>query len=314
MEAINFDNVTGKINLGLCCINTELRKKNIFNSRTCVRKLYSVEKAKSLSIQNIKDLIPMIEFNHKHNIKCFRLSSDMFPHFTDDEVESYTIDFAEEELKAAGDLAKQYKHRILMHPGQFNQVGAIDEKVFQRTIGDLRHHAEILDRMGIDENGVLIVHGGGSYGDKNETIKRWIKQFYDLPECVRNRLVIENCERQYSVEDCLYISSQCHIPVVFDIHHYYCMSLLKFPQKQKSLYELLPEVVKTWKRRRPVMHISQSREGEKNICAHSDYITKVDDIFFWLADKQNVSFDLEVEAKMKEQAIFKIMDKYRYVF
>jgi UV DNA damage endonuclease len=295
------------ISLGLCCINTELRKKNIFNSRTCVRKTFTVEKAKKLALQNVRDLIPMIEYNYKNKIRCFRLSSDMFPHFTDDEVESYTIDFAREDLKKAGDLANQYKQRILMHPGQYNQVGANDRKIFEKTIKDLSHHADILDAMGIDDNGVLIVHGGGSYNDKEKTMERWIRQFHELPEKVRKRLVIENCERQYCVKDCLYISSQCNIPVVFDIHHYYCWSFLKFPEKQDSLYDLLPNVIETWGERRPVMHISQSREGEKNICAHSDYITTIDPIFFWL----KVEIDLEVEAKMKEQAIFRLKEKYK---
>ena len=135
------------INLGLCCINNTLRKNNIFNSRTCIRRTYSVEKAKELALKNVRDLIPMIEWNNQNNIKCFRLTSNLFPHFTDSEVESYTIDFAKPDLKIAGDLAKKYGMRILMHPGQFNQVGAKNPKVFQKTIDQLSHLAEILDAM-----------------------------------------------------------------------------------------------------------------------------------------------------------------------
>jgi UV DNA damage endonuclease len=299
-----------KINLGLCCINTILRKQNIFNSRTCIRRLYSVEKAQKLSLLNVKDLVPMMDFNNKNNINCFRLSSDMFPHFTDEKVEKYDIEFARDDLQKAGKVSSKYGQRILMHPGQYNQVGAKERSIFERTIEDLKHHANILDEMGVDNNGVLIVHGGGTYNNKQETIKRWISQFYELPEKVRNRLVIENCERQYSVDDCLYISSQCHIPVVFDVHHYKCMNILKPETKQRALEELMPDIIKTWGDRRPVMHISQSRTDKKNICAHSDYITEIDDIFFWVRDKLGVGFDLEVEAKMKEQAIFKVREKY----
>ena len=159
---------TPSIQLGLCCINNTLRaqKPTIFNSRTCIRNTYSVEKAKQLALQNVKDLIPMIEWNHKNNIRVFRLSSNIFPRFTDKEVESYNIDFAKEELKKAGDLSKKYNIRLLMHPGQYNQVGALTQKVFDSTIEDLSHHADILDAMGLDNNSVLIVHGGGMYGDK----------------------------------------------------------------------------------------------------------------------------------------------------
>lgn len=83
-------NSVSQISLGLCCINTHLRsqKPPIFCSRTCIRRTYSVERAKSLALQNIQDIIPMIEWNEKNKIRCFRLSSNIFPHFTDSVSES----------------------------------------------------------------------------------------------------------------------------------------------------------------------------------------------------------------------------------
>ena len=41
-----------------------------------------------------------------------RLSSDMFP-FASHEKAGYKIDFAEKELKEAGDLAKKYNQRLV---------------------------------------------------------------------------------------------------------------------------------------------------------------------------------------------------------
>jgi hypothetical protein len=43
--------------------------------------------------------------------------------------EKYTLDFAKDELKKAGDLAKKYGHRITFHPGQFCVVGAKGSKL-----------------------------------------------------------------------------------------------------------------------------------------------------------------------------------------
>ncbi len=96
------------LHLGLCCINTILRqsKPTIFTSRSCTRKTFSVAKVTELSLQNVRDLVPMIEWNQQHGIRCFRLSSCMFPHFTDPETESFTIDFAIPDLQKAGALAK----------------------------------------------------------------------------------------------------------------------------------------------------------------------------------------------------------------
>ena len=259
------------LTLGLVCINTILRELKIFNSRSCIRRTFTIEKAKSLSILNIRDIIKLIEWNEKNNIYCFRLSSDIFPHFTDTETEKYDMSFASNDLRMAGDCIKRLNHRILMHPGQYNQVGAIDKKVFDKTAEDLKYHADILDEMGIDYNGVLIVHGGGLYNDKGKTIARWIEQFYMLPENVKRRLVIENCERSYNIEDCLYISSKCNIPVVFDIHHYNCYGMIH-GIVQRPLDELFPEIIRTWGKRKPLMHISEQALNLA-VGAHSDYIS-----------------------------------------
>lgn len=297
---------TPNINLGLCCINTELRKKNIFNSRTTIRKNFSIEKAKSLSLLNVKDLIPMIEYNHKNNIKCFRWSSDIFPHFTDTETTPYTIDFAKDDLQRAGQLAQQYSQRIVMHPGQYNQIGAKTASVFEKTIADLDHHAHILDTAGIDENGVVIVHGGGTYGDKESTKRRWIEQFDDLPSRVKRRLVIENCEKCYSVRDVLDLSQACKIPVVFDCHHYDCYTLLHLDEPQETVETMMDEIVESWGNRRMLCHVSS--QGDGPLGHHSDYIDTIPNYMF---DFPVQEYDLEVEAKMKEKAIFKLREQYK---
>jgi len=310
----DWDSIRGRLSLGLCCINTILRKQKppVFCSRTLNRENFSVELAKERALNNVCDIIKLIEWNHENNIRCLRLSSDIFPHFTDTETEKYTIDFAREKLKEAGDLAKKYGHRVVMHPGQYNQVGAIDPAVFQKTVEDLSHHADILDTMGIDNNGILIVHGGGTYGDKETTIKRWISQFKLLPQNVKNRLVIENCERQYSTRDCLYISKECGIPVVFDFHHYECMSLI-YPKTQELIHLLVPDIIKSWGDRTVLMHVSE--QGSGKIGHHSDYISKLPDALLnMLEDYPTLRIDLEVEAKMKEQAILRLYEKYPQLF
>ncbi len=47
------NNLQNKIELGLCCINTVLRKQKIYCSRTCIRRTFTVKKAKELALQNI---------------------------------------------------------------------------------------------------------------------------------------------------------------------------------------------------------------------------------------------------------------------
>lgn len=308
----------GKIDLGLCCINMTLssRKPSIFVNRTC-RLQTAIDKGlshiQSLSIQNLKDCSSLIDWNEKHGIKSYRLSSDMFPHLSNMSFPdyNYSLKFAHQYLYDIGNKAFEYNQRLSMHPGQYNQIGAINEDVFTKTCIDLGCHADILDIIEEDldfyENkGIICIHGGGVYGNKKETIKRWCKNFYRLPNNVQKRIAIENCEKCYNVNDCLEISDILDIPVIFDIHHYHCYSMLHPDEKQLPLDEVIRKVFKTWERRslKPYCHISEQGTGRTG--HHSDYISEIPQCFL----NAPTSFTLDVEAKMKEKAILKLVNQY----
>lgn len=304
------------IDLGLCCINMTLRaqKPSVFVNRTC-RLATAIEKGleyiQELCLQNLRDCVKLIEWNYKHGIKSYRMSSDMFPHISNPAFpdHNYSLDFAKPLLYEIGAKAYEYHQRLSMHPGQFNQIGAISEDVFSKTILELSCHAEILDiieeDLDFDQNkGIICIHGGGVYGNKTNTITRWCENFYRLPENVQSRIAIENCEKCYSVQDCLKISKTLNIPLIFDIHHYHCYNMLHPTEEPLPLEKAIQQVFKTWERRdlKPYCHISEQGSGKTG--HHSDYITKIPDCFL----ECRVEFTLDVEAKMKELAIFKLIN------
>jgi len=274
-----------------------------------IRKNFTVEKAKQLALQNIADIEKMCKWNYENHIFVLRLSSDIFPHFTDKETETYDLSFAYEALEKAGEAARKYKQRINFHPGQYNQIGAKEEDVFLQTCKDLKMHADILDVMKIDKNGILCIHGGGVYGNKKETMKRWVENFHRLPENVKPRICIENCERCYSVNDCLFLAQQCSIPLILDSHHFDCYNLVK--KVQIEIESVLSDVLETWRKRDivPLFHISEQREGAR-VGAHSDFIEKIPEYMLSIPEKYGMSVDIEVEAKMKEQAILHLYELY----
>jgi UV DNA damage endonuclease len=315
--------MSGEIRLGLCCINTKLREQKppIFCSRTCVRKNFTVKKAKELALQNIKDLKKMMKWNYENNIFVLRLSSDMFPHYTDPEVESYDMDFASEEFKKTAKYIKKYKQTIQMHPAQFVQIGAEKEEVFKKSIKELEYHAKILDYLNVPSSeGILIIHGGGTYGNKIKTMKRWVENYGQLPKEVRSRIALEHCERQYSLRDVLKISQKIkkvyneNLPVIYDSHHYRCYKELHPNEKVGDPVKLFKHVIKSWEgRTRPIVtHISN--QGCGKIGHHSDYITEFHNEFFEIVKKYSVDIDIEVEAKMKEQAILKLYEEKKIDF
>jgi len=303
------------IQLGLCCINTKLRsqKPPVFMSRKMIIRTIEekgIGELKDKIIQNLKDVLVMIEWNEKNGIRVLRLSSELFPHMSNAKVEDYSYDFAKPLLKQIGDRAKELGHRLTFHPGQYNVVGTPNEKAFRQTVSDLKYHADVLDLMGMGVDSVMVVHGGGMYGDKELTKDRWCEQFKQLSENVQRRLVLENCEKCYSIEDCLEISERVNIPVVFDTHHFECYKLLHPEEEFYEPQDYMQEVLITWTRRgiKPKFHISE--QGSGRVGHHSDFIEIIPDYLLEIYEKYGVKIDIMIEAKMKEQAIFKLYKKY----
>lgn len=307
-----------EIQLGLCCMNTVLRQQKppVFSSRKMIIKSIQekgIDTLKEKIIQNLKDTLTLMDWNEKHGIKVFRLSSELFPHKSNPKVEDYSFDFAIPYLKEIGKKSKMYGQRLTFHPGQYNVVGTPDEKTFQQTCVDLKYHADVLDLMDLDNNSVIVVHGGGVYGDKEKTIKRWCDQYNRLPENVQRRLVIENCEKCFSIKDCLKIAIKTSIPIVFDTHHFTCYKKLHpdetFYPPEYYIKHLLP----FWKRRniKPKCHVSE--QGSGRIGHHSDYVETIPSYLLEIPSRHNTSIDIMIEAKAKEQALFHLYKKYPYL-
>jgi UV DNA damage endonuclease len=296
------------LRLGYICQNTTLGRKC---NRTMIRKNFTLAAAQEKALANIADLEPIFEWNAAHNIHVFRLTSDLFPHFTDaalPDVQSgdYNMDFARDALRRAGEAARKYGQRLSMHPGQYNQVATPRQEVWEMTVRDLSYHAQILDEMGMGPECVICVHGGGVYGDITATKVRWIERFAELPSPVKARLAIENCERCYSVVDCLEIANACGIPLIFDCHHYECYNQI-YPDRAIDITLVMTDVVKTWKGVTPLFHISE-QAPDSRIGTHSEYVEKIPSYYFSVVEK-GTNLDVEVEAGAKELSVFHLLSK-----
>lgn len=297
-------NIPENFNLGYACINTVLRKKNIFCSRTC--RLATLEKkgieyAKELAIQNINDLQKILEWNLQNNIFFFRISSDLCP-FASHEKYGYSLEFADKQLKDIGDYAKQHNMRLTLHPSQFNVLSSPHQNVIDNTIRDLSYQCEILDRMGLDQASVIILHGGGVYGNKTTALQRLSDNIEKLPDNIRNRIVLENCEMSYNIDDLLPISEKLNVPITLDYHH---DAIFNSSQPAHFYHE---RVFNVWlqKNIKPKVHISNSVDGVLDTDTktkrrkHSDLINHFYDSML----KIDIDIDVMIEAKLKEQAIF----------
>ena len=306
------------IQLGLCCMNTLLqtRKPPVMSSRSVILKTFETkgfEPLREKIIKNLQDTITMIEWNEQNGIKVFRLSSELFPHKSNPKAPDYNFDFALDLLREIGQRAKLYRQRITFHPGQYNVIGTPREEVLLNTIQDLSYHADVLDLMNMEKDSVIVIHGGGVYGDKKATIDRWCQQFYRLPEKVRRRIVIENCEKNFSIIDCLEVSNRINIPVVFDTHHFECYKTLHPLEKFEDPEIYIHAILETWWRRdiKPKFHVSEQGSGKTG--HHSDFIETIPNYLLEIPEKFACDIDIMIEAKLKEQAIFRLYQKYPFL-
>ena len=291
-------------NLGYACINMTLRKDKITTNRSMIKRTFlkeGITRSSDLALQNTRDLIEIIKWNHKNGFKLFRMTSDLIPWASEFSLSSMP-DYRKISilLNGAGNLAAKYGQRITSHPGPFNVLVSPNERVVNNTIRDLSIHGEIFDLMGLSRTpyNKINIHCNGVYGDKQSAMDRFCKNFERLPESVQTRLTVENDDKasMYSVKDLMYIHERIGIPIVFDYHHH------KFCTGDLSEQEALELAISTWpKDIKPIVHYSESKalhEGNEKVKpqAHSDYILELPNLYGY-------DVDVMVESKAKELAI-----------
>ena len=311
-ETLNFpppNHVPGRrrIRLGLCCIVKQLNNYNITSSHNVVLKTVEskgIDHLKSVVMTNLRHTLKCVKWCILNDVHVFRMSSKLFPQYSNPKLTregdkfAYDLDFAKGLLAEIGQTAKRAGIRLTFHPDHFNILCAKDPDVLKRTITDLEYHADVLDLMGCTEESVMVIHGGATYGDKAAAIERWCSEYEKLPQKIRKYLALENCERNFSIEDCLEVSRKCGVRIVYDVHHYDVYCKMHPEEEFEPVRHYIPEVFATWGDVRPKMHISQ-QDPDKKLGAHSYLIDRIPDYLFEVREP----YDLMIEAKGKEQAI-----------
>lgn len=297
-------------NLGYCCINVALSEQGITTNKGMIQKTFQekgIYYASNIAIQNIENLIRILEWNKENKIKLFRMSSDIFPWCSEYEISSLpNFDKISILLKKAGDIAKTTGQRLSFHPSHYTVLASVNENVVCKAMKDLRQHAEIMDLMGLEKSTKypINIHIGTSKPSKEEAAARFCKNFNLLGDNVKSRLVVENDDKfsGFTPND-LYnlIYKNIGIPITFDYHHFRCN-----PDNGVTERASLALCVGTWKTK-ALTHYSDSRKlYEDSSCkevAHSDWI--------WVEkiETYDLEFDIELEVKMKEQALLKFRTK-----
>ena len=298
-----------KIRLGYACISKTL--DNITPSTpytyTEYSKSYDYEKLDAVIKSNLEDLHELILYNIKNNIHFFRLSSRIIPLATKSDV---LFDYKTSYInyyKKIGDLILKTGMRVDFHPDQFCVLNSTRKEVVDNTIEILKYHYNLLDYLNI-KNKILVLHIGGNTFGKEKSISRFINNFNKLPNYLKKCIAIENDDKIFNVTDCLKISKILDIPVVLDYHHFVCNN------EGENIEELLDEIILSWHDKNPKMHFSSPKsKAKKDFRSHHEYINSNSFInFINILKKKGVDIDIMIEAKAKDEALFRLVRELKY--
>lgn len=276
--------------LGYACINLTLGL-TVRSLRLATLRTHGLPLLQRLVDENLDLLGAILRWNRAHEIDMFRITSDVVPFGSHEEVDLARLDFSR--AAAIQDVAAGM--RLSMHPGQYTVISA-EGDVWQRSYKELLYHSELMDILGID--GDIVLHGGGVYGDRAGTAARIAAHIEALPQPLRGRLRLENDERSWSVAELLPICERTDTPLIVDNLHHALNGgtpLADLPWAR---------IGATWRGRLPKLHYSE-QDPSKRPGAHSDYLSA--EAFH--AFDQSVGLDdvdVMLECKAKERALLRL--------
>ncbi len=286
--------------IGYPCINWTIGCKG---DKTFRLKSYSEPRLIDTVTNNLDCLSEMLTFNVNHNILFFRITSDLVPFASHPVCKIDWLKYFKDQFASIGAFIRSNDIRISMHPGQYTVLNSPDAGILERTIKELRYHADVLDALDLDVSAKIQIHVGGVYGDKNESLGRFVQRYRDLDEVFKRRLVIENDDRNYTVHDCMKIHAETGVPVLFDVFHH------ELNHSRSSGAKTLPEITATWQEHDgiPMVDYSSYHSSGGRKVSHTE---SIDSSHFerFLAATQPYDIDIMLEIKDKEASALKAVE------
>jgi UV DNA damage endonuclease len=255
--------------------------------------------------KNLNNLYELLLYNIKNDIHFYRISSNLIPLATKEDLEFNYLDKYDYYYKKISKLINQNKIRTDMHPSNYCVLNSTKEEVVKSSIEIIKYHYNIMDKMGIKDK-IIILHVGSSVLGKKNSITRFINNFKKFPKYLQNIIAIENDDKVFNIEDCLYISSILNIPIVLDYHHFNCNNT------GICIDNYLKKIINSWEKKTPKMHFS-SPKSKRDYRSHSNYINVFEFIkFIDILSKYKCDIDIMLEAKEKDEALFRLVRELKY--
>ena len=264
-----------------------------------------MDKLKLITAQNLQHTKRILYYNIAHEIEIYRFSSSLVPLATHPEVLWDFLTPFKNEWEEIGNIVKHFKLRASFHPNQFTLFTSQREEVTTNAVISMEYHFKMLEAMNILDTGLINIHIGGAYGDKNKALNRFHQNLIKLPMEIKKQMTLENDDKTYDVLETLTACEKENIPMVLDYHHY----MANNGDIDLPLY--LHRIFKTWNKFNfvPKVHIS-SPKSDQAFRSHADFVS-LDFVlpFLKMAKELNQDFDIMIEAKQKNLAMHRLVDE-----
>jgi UV DNA damage endonuclease len=288
--------------IGYPCINDSI---GCTANRTFRLKSYSEALLIEKVTENLRCLKKILKYNFDNNFLFFRIGSGLVPFASHPVCEFNWQKYFKKDFQEIGWFIKEKNIRISMYPDQFVVINSQNPEIVARSVMELEYHCRVLDILGLDETAKVQIHIGGVYGEKEKSIERFIENYKKLPAFVKKRLVVENDDKSYSAKDCLKVSQEIKIPIVFDTLHHECLNNQEIPR------DIFEKIIKTWEKKDglPMVDYSNRIPGD-NRCRHVQTINP--ELFqVFIKETSGLDFDIMLEIKDKEKSALKALKVLR---
>lgn len=256
--------------------------------------------------KNLDNLEKIIDYNIENNIFFYRMTHNLFP-LASLKDNNYNYLKHQKRCIKIGLKIKKYNMRIDCHPDHFCVLSTNNQEVLENSIRIIKIHKMLFDML--DINSKIILHIGSKIPNKEEALKRFKNNFYKLDKNLQDIIILENDDINYTTLETLNLCEELNIPMVFDYHHFKCNHL-----KNENINLLLKRIITTWKNTNlePKFHFS-SPKNKKEKRTHNFYIDYNTFIkFIDLIKKFNINLDIMLEAKGKDEALFKLLRQLKF--
>lgn len=272
--------------------------EDITTSRTCRLRNATPIRLRELIRENLEALAQVADFLERKRIRLYRITSNLIPFASHPVNEVRWWDEFAGDLAAIGERFRRAGVRVSTHPGQYTVLNARDPAIVAAAVSELEYHARLLEAIGADASAKIVLHIGGLYGASEQVaMDRFCEAAAALPDAVLARLVVENDDRLFDIEEALSVAQRVGIPVVFDWLHHHANPC------RARLADVLPAVFDTWRNAdgRPKIHLS-TQAPDAPAGAHAPFVD-VSDALACFACLPDRAFDCMLEAKQKDRAL-----------